>query len=192
MIRSALMISRLQPLHKGHTGVINQMVEDFDNVIIGLGSTGQHSEPKNPWTQVQRQTMLRNVYGSRIKIVPLEDIGAEIGANDWCDYVLNKIRTMKMPDVTDYFTGSRQDGVWYQGRFFNETFHKKPKDEHFLPDGTLRKLHIIDRTSVAYPVSATEVRGYLQLRTDDWKPLVPAVNHEFIGETYPDDFKVRI
>jgi hypothetical protein len=41
-------------------------------------------------------------------------------------------------------------------------------------------------------ISATEVRGYLQQRSDLWKKLVPAVNHKLIEETYPESFKVKL
>lgn len=185
--RHAHAVARIQPLHLGHTAVFNRMNENFDTWSVGIGSTGRHNEPSNPWTQVDRTTMLRNVYGNRVKVIPLQDIGAEQGSNSWCDYVLQKAQAMNLPEITDYFTGSKQDALWYKGRFYNEIFHKEPLEEHYV-DGTLRKLHIIDRNS--FIVSATEVRGYLQLRSDEWKKLTPAVNHTLIETTYPERFKI--
>lgn len=194
--RHASAVMRCQPPHKGHTNVINRMNEDFDITSIGLGSTGRHNEPSNPWTQVQRQEMLRNIYGNRIRIIPLQDIGAEQGADTWCEYVLQKAEAMKLPPITDYFTGSHADAMWYKGLFWlgdeNDPLLDTPeyRRRYFTEGGVLRRLHIIDRAENVFP-SATEIRTYLATRSDEWKRWIPAVNHEFIEQTYPESFKVR-
>jgi hypothetical protein len=193
--RVALMVARLQPLHKGHTRIINAMIEDFDKVIVGLGSTGRHSEPSNPWTQVQRQQMLRNVYGNRINIVPLQDLGATQGGNDWCDYVLDKCAGMKLPEITDYFTGSYADATWYKGRFaaedlsLNEVADPQIYSNFHTEEGLFCRLHVMERANNPVP-SATELRTFLTTRSDAWREWIPAVNHELVESTYPERFKV--
>lgn len=195
--RHAHGVFRIQPLHKGHTHTMNQMNENFSTWSVGLGSTGRHNEPANPWTQVQRQEMLRNVYGNRVRIIPLQDIGAEQGANTWCEYVLSKAEGMKLPEITDYFTGSHADAMWYKGMFwFGDPTDKvlatrENESKYFTKNGVLRRLHIIDRSENVFP-SATEIRTYLATRSDEWKRWVPAVNHDFIESTYPESFKVKI
>lgn len=195
--RHANGVARCQCPHKGHTHIFNVMNEDFEFWSVGLGSTGRHSEPSNPWTQIQRQEMLRNIYGNRIRIIPLQDIGAEQGANTWCEYVLGKANAMKLPEITDYFTGSQADAMWYKGMFWDGDPNdkilatKEYESKYFTEKGVLRRLHIIDRAQNHFP-SATEIRTFLATRSDEWKRWVPAVNHNFIESTYPEAFKVKL
>lgn len=195
--RHANGVARCQCPHKGHTHIFNVMNEDFEYWSVGLGSTGRHSEPSNPWTQSQRTEMLRNIYGNRIRIVPLEDIGAEQGANTWCEYVLQKSEAMRLPEITDYFTGSHADAMWYKGMFWSgdpddKILATKPYEaKYFTKDGVLRRLHIIERTENIYP-SATEIRTYLATRSEEWRRWVPAVNHDLVESTYPEEFKVKL
>lgn len=193
--RVALAIMRTQPLHFGHTRIIERMISKCSTVIVALGSADKSRLPANPFTIEERITMLDNVFGTRIKIVPLKDLGATSGTNTWCDYALNKIQKLGLPDPTDYFTGSRADAVWYRGRFFNADVGSPtdlPPDEfleNYMPNGLLRMLHVENRNGNYIP-SATELRTFLQTRTDGWKEWTPEVNHELIEERYPEEFKV--
>jgi hypothetical protein len=176
---------------------MNIMNQDFDMWSVGLGSTGRHNEPSNPWPQVLRQEMLRNVYGNRVRIVPLQDIGAEQGANTWCEYVLDKAVKMNLPEITDYFTGSHADAMWYKNMFWEGDPNdkvlatKEYQAKYFTSDGILRRLHVIDRSKNPFP-SATEIRTYLATRSEEWRQWVPAVNHELVETTYPEAFKVKL
>lgn len=195
--RHANATARIQPLHLGHTFIFNYMNEQFEDWSVGIGSTGRHNEPSNPWPQIDRQTMLRNVYGNRVRIIPLQDIGAEQGADTWCDYVMDKAVAIRLPEITDYFTGSEADAMWYKGRFWggseNDPLLNTPeyREKYFTKDGTLRKLHIIDRSKNIFP-SATEIRTFLATRSDEWKKWVPAVNHELVENTFPEQFKIKL
>lgn len=182
---------RIQPLHEGHTRIINKMIADCETVIIGVGSTNRSRERTNPWTFEERKQMLINVYGNRLKIVPLQDIGTAQGSNDWVDYTLSKIKKLGLPEPTSYWTGSMQDGMWYKDRFYNSVFDSKPKDSQYTSDSYLRRLHIIDRENNHTP-AATEIRGFLELRTDLWSRYTPGVNYDLIKDTYPDEFRVRL
>lgn len=194
--RVALAIMRTQPLHEGHTRIAQRMVSNFDTVIIGCGSADKPVSISNPYPVELRMQMWRNVYGDRIKLVPLADLGATRDTNEWCDYVLKKIRGLGLPDPTDYFTGSPADAIWYRGRFFN-TECGSPADEgteefikRFMPNGTFRLLHLEERTHNYIP-SATELRQFLVTRSDGWKRWVPAVNHALVEEHFPEAFKVK-
>jgi len=198
MKRHAHAVMRIHPLHLGHTAVLNRMNENYETWSIGLGSTGRHSEPGHPWTQAQRTEMLRNVYGNRVKIVPLEDIGAEQGKNTWCEYVLSKAEKIwPGAPITDYFTGSHADAMWYKGLFWHgaedDPLLQTPEYQkrYFTKEGVLRRLHILERSETIFP-SATEVRTFLATRSDEWKRWVPGVNHQLVESTYPEHFKIKI
>ncbi len=205
MTRTALAIMRTQPLHKGHCWIINEMLQSADTVIIALGSCDKAGSRSNPFNGEQRIQMIKNVYGSRVKCLPLNDLGSTPDKSEWIDYVLEKIEGLKLPHPTDYYTGSMADAIWYDERFYNELTSDKSLDyatahngfdrpycpKYYTPDEeSFRRLHIMDRTSQVFPITATELRAFIELRSDAWKPLVPAVNHKLIIENYPQEFLV--
>ena len=193
--RVGLAVMRTQPLHEGHVRIVSKMISNFETVIIGLGSADKSRVPANPFTIEERIQMWDNVFQNRVRLVPLTDLGATKDTNEWVDYVLKKIKGLGLPDPTDYFTGSEADAVWYRGRFFNHTVGSPCEDhpadflQNYMPNGTLRLLHLIERNGSFIP-SATELRTFLQTRTDGWKKYVPAVNHELVETHYPEEFKV--
>lgn len=194
--RTALAIMRTQPLHEGHVRIVRKMTSDYETVIVGLGSADKSRVPANPFTIDERIQMWDNVFANRVRLVPLKDLGATSHTSEWCDYVLKKIKGLGLPAPTDYFTGSMADAVWYRNRFFNAAVGSPTHDcdptefiANYMPDGVFRQLHVVERNG-SYIPSATELRTFLQTRTDGWKPFVPAVNHELVESCYPEEFKV--
>jgi nicotinamide mononucleotide adenylyltransferase len=168
------------------------MINDYDTVIIGLGSAQKKRDQHDPWTIEERMAMVRNVLGDRVKIVPLSDLGGEHGTDAWCNYVLKKTRDVGLPEPTDYWSGSEFDAAWYKYHFFNLHFHSNPERQHWVNVNgvdVLRKLHIMDRTQNIWP-SASEIRMGIALGEQSWRQFVPAVNHEFIERTFPLEFAI--
>lgn len=202
--RVGLMVGRFQPLHRGHTKSINVMIQDCETAIVCLGSAQKKRERHDPWSVEERMLMLKNVYGDRIKIVPLNDIGA-VGPEQWVDYIFDKLDKLGMKEPTDYYTGSGFDASWYKNHFWSDAISSEllirhsiggglvddPRLENYLPasNGGKRILHILDREKSPVP-SATEIRMSLELRNDMWKEWIPAVNHHLVWNQYPDVFKV--
>lgn len=194
--RTALAIMRTQPIHLGHTGIANIMINNYDEVIIGSGSADKPVSISNPFPIDIRLQMWKRIHGDRIKLVPLSDLGATQDTNEWCDYVLKKIKGLGLPDPTDYFTGSPADAVWYRGRFFNKECNSPADDntqefiERYMPNGVFRQLHLVDRDKNYIP-SATELRQFMVTRDDGWKRWVPAIIHDLVEEHFPEEFKVK-
>lgn len=190
-----LAIVRIQPLHEGHTRIFNRMIQDNDVVIVGIGSAGESRTTRNPWTVEERQQMLRNVYGDRIKIVPFSDIGSEQTSTQWVDFVLAKLKKVGLPDPTRYYTGSEADAIWYKDRFYNRELSKplsnSRRDEQYYVGDRFRVLYNLNRYEMTIP-SATEIRTMLETRSDRWKKYVPEVNHSLVESTYPEEFRVRL
>ena len=167
-MKVGLAIMRMQPMHKAHINLINQMNSYCETSIIGLGSA-QAFDEWNPFTVEQRTDMIRNVFGDRVKIVPLVDVGTNKGTDEWIKYVIDKTTKIGLPNPTEYFSGSEADSVWYKSHF-----------------GT--KLHIMPREMFVHP-SASEVRTLLAAGDTAWKKYIPRVNWEIVNN-YPDDFKL--
>ncbi len=87
-------IGRFQPLHFGHTAVIDEALKIAEEVIVIVGSSFAARSTRNPFSFEERKRMLRSVYplrmastsglrqdslsqvdpyGSRVKIVPVPD-----------------------------------------------------------------------------------------------------------------------
>lgn len=188
MDRIGLAVMRLQPLHKGHLITINHMIQDCETVIVCPGSAQKSREEHDPWTVEERMQMLKAVYGDRIKIVPLNDLGAT-RPQEWTDYIFEKLAKLGMAEPTDYYTGSIQDSFWYRHRFYLAGTPIEAGDSFMSVAGQQRILHLVDRNMNSVP-SATEIRGFLQLRTDVWHQWVPRVNHDLVSLNYPEKFKV--
>jgi cytidyltransferase-like protein len=186
---------RTQPLHKGHCWIIGEMLQEAETVIVGLGSADKAASRSNPFTVDLRIEQIKNVFGKRVKCIPFNDLGATPDKSDWIDYILQKIENLGLPSPTDYYTGSRADAIWYSQRFYSpltskDTWDVGLKSFRTGPDyETIRHLHIMDRDSNSFP-SATELRAFIELRSDEWKQYVPAVNHKLIEENYPTEFLV--
>ena len=188
--RVGLMVGRFQPLHDGHCKIINKMIQDCETAIVCLGSAQKSRELHDPWTVEERMQMIKNVYGAynnkgeyvgcRVKIVPLNDLGAA-NPEQWTDYIFEKLAKLGLPEPMDYYTGSYQDSLWYNKRFSVD----------WGDDNTTKHLHILDRT-LGLTTSATEIRGFLSLRSLEWKKYIPAVNHSLVESTYPEEFKVPL
>ncbi len=75
-----ILIGRMQPIHKGHIQVIKKILEEVDEIIIGIGSAQLSHELKNPFTAGERIVMVsqalaeENIHPGRYYIIPMEDI----------------------------------------------------------------------------------------------------------------------
>ncbi len=186
-----LMVGRFQPFHYGHANIVNRMIANHATVVVCVGSTGSSGTRHDPWTFDLRREMIGNVYHKRVKVVPLEDIGTDQGSDDWCDYVLAKVAAIELPDPTDYYTGSVADSRWYVNCFLPDgEVARQGAEERYTVGGRTRRLHVIPRDSLHY-VPATDIRTYLETRSDGWRAWVPGVNHDLVAATYPERLKVR-
>lgn len=77
--RRACMVGRFQPVHKGHVRAMLDILAEFDELVIVLGSAQLSHELKNPFTVGERMVMLRlalseaGVRPERYWVVPVPD-----------------------------------------------------------------------------------------------------------------------
>lgn len=74
-----LLIGRFQPFHNGHLGIIKQMSEECEQIIIVIGSAQISHTKYNPFTASERYQMLYETLKSdfdmsKIHIIPVIDI----------------------------------------------------------------------------------------------------------------------
>ena len=77
-IMRAFMIGRFQPFHNGHLESVKYVLEEFDDIILGIGSAQYSHTPDNPFTGGERHLMIsRALEDAGIKkyyLVPVTDI----------------------------------------------------------------------------------------------------------------------
>ncbi|MBS3816432.1 MAG: nicotinamide-nucleotide adenylyltransferase [Candidatus Thermoplasmatota archaeon] len=75
---TSLFIGRFQPFHKGHLKAIEQILEDRDSLMIGVGSAQRKRKENDPLSGGERITMIKRVLESRdlknIEVYPVPDI----------------------------------------------------------------------------------------------------------------------
>lgn len=75
-----ILIGRMQPVHNGHMQIIDKILDEVDEIIIGIGSAQLSHEIKDPFTAGERILMMsqalaeRDVDPSRYYIIPMQDI----------------------------------------------------------------------------------------------------------------------
>lgn len=110
-----IIVGRFQSFHKGHEYIIDRAVEICDTVGVFIGSSQESGTFKNPFSYETREKILNKVYGDKIVIYPLPDIG--VGNNSgWGEYVLKntKERFGEAPDLL--VSGKEERRVdWFDG-----------------------------------------------------------------------------
>ena len=154
----AILIGRMQPVHNGHMQVINKILEEVDELIIGIGSAQLSHEQKDPFTAGERIVMMNqaladaNVNPSKYYIIPMQDINFNA---IWVSHV-----KMLTPPFSIVYTGN----PLVKQLFTEEGFE-------------VRQPPLYDRLHL----SGTEVRKRI-LEDSNWQELVPQATVDVIAE----------
>lgn len=95
-----IIVGRFQAQHVGHEMMIDKAIELCDNVGIFIGSSQESGTVKNPFDFETRKRLLKRVFGDKVSVYPLPDLG--VGNNcAWGDYVLRNVeeRFGRQPDL---------------------------------------------------------------------------------------------
>ena len=110
-----IIVGRFQTFHIGHEYIIDKAVGICDTVGVFIGSSQESGTFKNPFTYETRERIIKKVYGDRVVVYPLPDIG--VGNNSaWGEYVLRnaKERFGKAPDLL--VSGKEERRIdWFDG-----------------------------------------------------------------------------
>ncbi|WP_458403592.1 nicotinamide-nucleotide adenylyltransferase [Methanobrevibacter sp.] len=158
-----ILIGRMQPVHNGHMQVINKILEEVDEIIIGIGSAQLSHEQKDPFTAGERIVMISQALAeaevdpSRYYIIPMQDINFNA---IWVSHV-----RMMTPPFSIVYSG-------------NSLVKQLFSEEGF----EVRQPPLYDRMHL----SGTEVRRRI-VNDENWQELVPDAAAEFISEIRGDE-----
>lgn len=153
-----ILIGRMQPVHNGHMQVINKILEEVDEIIIGIGSAQISHELKDPFTAGERIVMITqalaeaDVDPSRYYIIPMQDINFNA---IWASHV-----KMLTPPFSIVYSGNS-----LVKQLFSEEGYE------------VRQPPLYDRLHL----SGTQVRKRI-LEDSNWQELVPKATADVIEE----------
>ena len=75
--------------------------------------------------------MLRNVFGDRIHIIELNDLGTDPNTSDWIMYVIDKCKIQGIPAPNRYYSGCLKDAIWYR-TYFTGSNPSKETNSHLV------------------------------------------------------------
>ncbi|MWV63348.1 nicotinamide-nucleotide adenylyltransferase [Halorubrum sp. JWXQ-INN 858] len=148
-------IGRYQPFHNGHRYMVEEIADEVDEVVLGIGSAGDSHSTRNPFTAGERVMMVTKAIQDldvTTYVVPIEDLDRN---SVWVSHV----RSM-----------SPRFDVAYSNnplviRLFEEAGVEVRQSPMFRRD----------------VLEGTELRERM-IEGDDWEALVPAVVADVIDE----------
>jgi len=153
-------LGRWQPLHLGHQAVLRALCDQFERVIIGIGSANIQ-DYRNPFTieETTRMLQLGLEEYHNYSLIPVPDLFDD---QDWCEIVIDRFGT------PDFFVTANPFVQSLLGRTYVLA----------QPTSFVREDHKV-------PISATMVRREMA-RGDGWQSLVPVNISEFIRTNHLD------
>lgn len=103
-MKRALFIGRFQPFHDGHLGAVLDILKQFDQVIIAIGSPQESYSSRNPFTCSERFEMIhRTMASTELLDRTIITIAPDIKSNAvWANY----IKTI-LPEFDVVFTNNQ-------------------------------------------------------------------------------------
>ena len=153
-----ILIGRMQPVHNGHMEVIKRILEEVDEIVIGIGSAQLSHEVKDPFTAGERVVMMTqalaeiDVDPSRYYIIPMQDINFNA---IWASHV-----KMLTPPFSIVYSGN----PLVKQLFAEEGYE-------------VRQPPLYDRLNL----SGTEVRRRI-LEDENWQEIVPKATADLLKE----------
>jgi len=116
----AVIIGRFQPYHNGHKAIVDYALDNYDYVVILLGSSYQPRSKKNPWTWQERTDMILSAHPKdegRIYVLPVADNPDD---DLWVSSVKSLVSTAAPPQSRITLVGVRSDETSFYLDLFPE------------------------------------------------------------------------
>lgn len=160
-----LYLGRFQPLHIGHTSIIDQMLEECESIVIAVGSAQERGTERNPLGFFFRRRLIREVYWGRlhrIKVLPVFDRINYSDDSSWGEYLLKTFNSHynSYPDVI-YEGDELVNTHWY--------------DDCDIP--------VVRVPRYCLPISGTDLRKAIKADHKDFVlQYMPTQTHKFYDE----------
>jgi len=165
-------IGRFQPYHDGHHSMVAEIVEDVDELVLGIGSAGDSHSTHDPFTAGERIMMLTKSlreFDMTTYVVPIEDLDRN---SVWVSHVQSMSPTFDVaysnnPLVIRLFREAgievRQSPMFnrevLEGSEVRERMIEGESWRSLVPDATEAVIDEIDGVSRIQQVSETDSNG---------------------------------
>ncbi len=157
-MKRVLFPGRFQPFHYGHLSALEQLLMEYDEVVVAIGSAQEGYTCKNPFTAGERFEMIARVAVSRnlrdkIWIITVPDINMPLA---WPAYVLSMA-----PRVCAVASGNPQTLYLFEWMGFK-----------------VKRIQLVEPEKY----HGTKIRNLMVSGDDAWRELVPSEVVVFIDE----------
>ena len=149
-MRRGIYLGRFQPYHLGHHEVLKQIVNEVDEIIVGIGSAQKSHEIENPFTAGERVLMVSTAlmeFDIKHYVIPIEDIQRN---SLWVSHVKSMVPPFDIaytnnPLVIELLREAKievkQSPLFmrnsYSGTEIRRRMLKNEKWEHFVPENVV-------------------------------------------------------
>jgi nicotinamide-nucleotide adenylyltransferase len=141
----ALFIGRFQPFHLGHLLLLEKLNKQYDEIIIGIGSSQYSNTYENPFSEIERKQMITHSLDAvgihKYRIVTIPDIH---DPPRWVDHVCSIVSDFDVIIANNPFTRKlfSEEGYMVKGTgFFQRNLYSgKEIRRRILQDEPWREL----------------------------------------------------
>ncbi len=101
----ALFIGRFQPFHTGHLLLLQRLMTEYEEIIIGIGSSQYHDTADNPFSETERYQMItRALEAAHIQNYRIASIPDIHNPPKWVDHVCSIVTDFDVIIANNPFT----------------------------------------------------------------------------------------
>lgn len=157
-MKRALFPGRFQPFHRGHESALIQLLQEYDEVIVAIGSAQEGYTCRNPFTAGERWEMIYRVIKQRglvgrVWMITVPDIGMP---QTWTAYLLSL-----SPRVDAVASGNPQTLYLFEWLGF-----------------PVKRIRLLEPAKY----HGTRIRDLMVRGSDEWRELVSPEVSEYIDE----------
>ncbi|MGJ8669730.1 MAG: bifunctional nicotinamide-nucleotide adenylyltransferase/Nudix hydroxylase [Oceanococcus sp.] len=124
----ALVIGRFQPFHRGHELICRQALQDCQRLLIILGSGQQARSVKNPWTDAEREALIRaslpDIASERLLFESVPDVF--YNEDVWLGAVRQAVETHQEASGTRLYGHTKDSSSYYLSLFPQWQYQELP------------------------------------------------------------------
>lgn len=149
----AFFVGRFQPFHVAHLDDVRKILDRYDKLVIGIGSSQESHTRENPFSAQERKAMLEEMFKiegilAKVSFVEIPDFNDD---DSWVSYIIEHVPSFEMT-----FSGN-----------------------DYVVDLLSQKEIPVEKITLIPGISATVVREKIA-QDDAWDDLVPEVVRKHI------------
>jgi bifunctional NMN adenylyltransferase/nudix hydrolase len=167
-MKLGLVIGRFQPLHYGHTSLLEKALEENDKVLVLVGSAGKLPDYKNPFPVETRIKLIEDHFEEDLGNLCVKGIKDYPSDSQWIEDVTARVMTMEDDPTNVTLYTSEKDETFYRTNFLYSVVSKSSEG---ISATDLRTAIYLGKPWVLVP-EVTRVLMENYIGTDEWKRML--------------------